>query len=362
MDQAAFEATQASYRARLWRWAIWGLFVFQATVGAGAAEPEGTNEGAGLFAGLRERISLPARSLDKVIAWTDQYYFHQWRIQAHVETGECRLLDDNDKLRLEGSFDDCLAELKSIKRAENLPPMEGNAVVLLHGLGAPRWSMHLLARYLEKHGEYATFAIDYASLRSNIDDQASSLANVIRSLKGIKQIDLVGHSLGNIVIRRYLAGNSSAPHVWKPDPRIHRIVMIAPPNHGSLAASRLAGSLVFKTIFGKSGGQLGESWNNLEERLATPEVEFGIIAGGVGNSIGLNPILPGDDDGRITVETTRLAGATDFRVVPALHELIANDPRVFKFTLRFLEKGYFVSRDEATSLQSTARRPDLPSR
>ena len=163
------------------------------------------------------------------------------------------------------------------------------------------------------------------------------------SLEGIEEIHLVGHSLGNIVIRRYLAGDDSPSGGWRPDPRIARIVMIAPPNHGSITASRLADNYLFQKVFGEAGQQLGANWRDLEGRLATPATEFGIIAGGYGNRFGLNPFLPGDDDGRITVEGTRLAGASDFLVVPAVHELVANDPRVFDYTLRFLTAGYFVS-------------------
>ena len=228
--------------------------------------------------------------------------------------------------------------------------MHGKGVVLLHGLGAPCWSMQLLARHLHKHGGFEVFPIDYASLRSNIDHQALSLAHVIRSLEGIEEIHLVGHSMGNIVIRRYLAGDDSPSGGWRPDPRIARIVMIAPPNHGSIAATRLADNALFKATFGESGQQLGVNWQDLESRLATPSGEFGIIAGGSGGRIGLNPFLPGDDDGRITVETTRLAGAADFIVVPALHELIGHDPRVFDYTLKFLTEGCFVSPAQRRSI------------
>jgi pimeloyl-ACP methyl ester carboxylesterase len=296
-----------------------------------------------------DKLTLPKPSLDAVIAWSDQYYFHDWHIQAHVETGECRLLDGDEEVRARGSYEECLAELESIKHQQGLPAMQGRAVVLVHGLAAPRWSMKLLARHLEQHGGYQTFVMDYASLRANIDHHAFSLSNVIRSLAGMERVDLVGHSLGNIVIRRYMAGDNQPSRAWQADPRIGRIVMIAPPNHGSMTANRLSDYQTFKTIFGDSGLELGAAWAELEKKLATPRVEFGIIAGGFGNKLGLNPFLPGDDDGRIRVATTRLAGATDFLVVPA----------VFDYTLNFLNGGYFVSPEERASipLESLADRP-----
>jgi pimeloyl-ACP methyl ester carboxylesterase len=294
---------------------------------------------------LGDRISLPSpkAALDSAIAWSDQYLFHQWKIQQHVDTRTCRLLDEDGKTRATGTFDECRAQLEAIKRDQNLPPMQGKGVILMHGLAAPAWSMQLLARHLHKQGGYEVFVVEYSSLRSTIDDQARSLANVVRSLEGIDEINMVGHSMGNIVIRRYLAGDTTPNTGWNPDPRIGRIVMIAPPNHGAITATRLAGNRVFKSVFGQSGQQLGVQWDDLESRLATPVTEFGIIAGGWGNKLGLNPFLSGDDDGRITVETTRLAGASDFLVVAAVHELIAHDPRVLDYTLAFLDHGYFVS-------------------
>ena len=285
--------------------------------------------------------SVFSSALDSATAWTDQLYFHQWRIQQHVTTLECRLLDEDDEAQATGSFAECLAKLEQIKREQNLEPMRGKAVLLLHGLAGPRWSMKLLAQYLHKHADCHALVVEYASTRSTIDNQARGLANVVRSLEGIEEINLVGHSMGNIVIRRYLAGDETPTQGWRPDPRIGRIVMIAPPNHGSITATRLSDNMVFKTLFGQSGRQLGSEWEDLEKRLATPSGEFGIIAGGFGNQLGLSVSVPGDDDGRISVETTRLAGATDFIVVSAVHEFIANDPRVFAMTHRFLANGYF---------------------
>lgn len=315
---------------------------------------------------LGDRMSLlnPKAVLDSAISWSDVWFFHQWKIQQHVDTKAYRLLDDDGKSHASGTYEECRAKLEQIKREQNLPAMQGKAVVLMHGLAAPAWSMQLLARHLHKQGGYETFVVEYSSLRSTIDDQARSLAKVIGSLEGIEEINLVGHSMGNIVIRRYLAGDNTPGDSWRPDPRVARVVMIAPPNHGSVAATRLSDNSVFKTVFGESGQQLGVKWDDLESRLATPRTEFGIIAGGWGNKLGLNPFQPGDDDGRISVETTRLAGASDFLVVPAVHEFIAHDPRVLNYTLTFLTSGYFISLAEKRGIprEPIAERPDVRTR
>ncbi|MFO0913308.1 MAG: alpha/beta fold hydrolase [Pirellulales bacterium] len=326
-------------------WAVIGLLVVLVWLVCGG--PAWAQVGPlNTFFGRSAESSVPRPSVDNVLRWTDQAVFHEWRIQRHVETGEYRLLDGDGRLHARGTLDACREKLLTIRREQQLPPMQGRAVVLLHGLAGPAWSMKMLAGYLHDKGDYSVFPIDYSSLRSNVDDHARSLARVIESLEGIEQIDLVGHSLGNIVIRRYLAGDDNPDGGWVPDQRLHRVVMIAPPNHGALTATRLANYSWFKSIFGEAGQQLGADWDQLQPHLATPPCEFGIIAGGLKNQWGFDPFQPGDDDGRITVATTKLVGASDFIVVPELHELIAHDPRVFAYTLRFLRDGYFVAADQ----------------
>ena len=66
-------------------------------------------------------------------------------------------------------------------------------------------------------------------------------------------------------------------------------------------------------------------------------------AGGKGDDRGYNPLVPGDDDLVVSVASTKLAGATDFRVLPVKHTFMMDDKTVQEYTLRFLQKGWFES-------------------
>ena len=285
--------------------------------------------------------NLPMPTLGGKQFWADEMFFHAWRIQRNVVSGHCRLLDGNNVRHAWGKFDHCLDRLSDIRREQNLPPMEGSALLLLHGLGRTRSAMSPLAKYLKKNGGYATFNVSYPSTRRSIADHAKALANIIENLHGIDRIDLVGHSMGNIVIRRYVADQTDNSTGRKPDPRIKRIVMLGPPNHGSIIANALKDNGLFTAVMGKPGQELGRQWVWLETDLATPQCEFGIIAGGFGNEKGFNPALPGDDDGVVTVSSTRLDGATDFVLLPVLHSVMSADRKVQLQTLRFLQTGRF---------------------
>jgi pimeloyl-ACP methyl ester carboxylesterase len=236
--------------------------------------------------------------------------------------------------------------LEQIKAEKNFVPMHGKAVLLLHGLFRTRESMAGMAEYLEQEGGYQVFRVSYASTRGNVDSHPVGLAQVIENMEGIEEINLVAHSLGNLVIRRYLAMHTDPLTAARPDPRIRRMVMLAPPNNGAELARITARTGLFSVTAGASGVQLVDGWEELRQNLATPEFEFGIIAGGAGKESGRNPLLTGDDDLVVTVEETKLPGAHDFLVLTRTHTFLMDDPQVRESTLRFLQQGWFVSQAE----------------
>lgn len=304
----------------------------------GAATPETSAD-----AGRVEPIPVP--TLGGKQFWADELFFHQWRIQRNVLDGECRLLDENDCRHASGTFDQCRAKLDEIKLLRGLPPMDGRAVVVLHGLGRTRGSMEKLSKHLRQSGGFSVFNVSYPSTRRGIAEHAQSLAHIVENLQGIDEISFVGHSMGNIVIRRYLFDQIDPATGRLRDPRFKRVVMLAPPNQGSELAAVLADNGLFQVIDGIPGRELGLDWPKLETKLAVPPLEFGIIAGGRGDAEGYNPILPGDDDGIVTVASTRLPKAADFILLPVAHSFIMNDDDAIGHTLRFLQMGRFGDRD-----------------
>ncbi len=293
--------------------------------------------------GGRDVVSLPTLGGNQF--WADALFFHQWRIQRNVVSGHYRLLDGDNFRHASGTSARCRAALEQLKRERNLPPMRGKAVIALHGIADSRGVMSSLCRYLEEKGRYEVFNVTYPSTRQGIAEHAKGLASIVDCLDGIEEINFVGYSLGNIVIRRYFADELKR-RAGKADPRFKRMVMIGPPNHGSELATRLGENKLFELLLGKAGQQLGPLWAWEASSLATPPMEFGIVAGGRGDERGFNPLLPGDDDGIVTVASTRLAGASDWILVPALHAVLPRAPKVHDYTLRFLQHGYFLAPEQ----------------
>jgi len=301
--------------------------ILAAAPARGAAEPHADPDKDDDAPPASGREMIPMPTLGGPQLWADELFFHQWRIQRKALSEQCRLLDEHNLRRASGTFAQCQAALEEIKRERKLPPMEGCAVLVLHGIADSRSSMNALCRHLEEKGSYRVFNVGYPSTRQGIAENARSLGRIVEHLDGIEEIHFVGYSLGNLVIRRYLADQVKRS-AGKPDPRFRRMVMIGPPNHGSELATSLGENVLFELLLGKTGQQLGRLWVCEAGSLATPSFEFGIIAGGCGNDRGYNPLLPGDDDGIVTVASARLAGASDFVLVPALHALLNREPRV----------------------------------
>jgi pimeloyl-ACP methyl ester carboxylesterase len=295
--------------------------------------------------------------------WADELFFHKWRIQRNVFSGHCRLLDERNHRHAWGTFDQCRAALERIKQERHLPPMHGKAVIVLHGLFRSRSSMASLSDYLAQHGKFdEVFNVTYPTTRCDIAEHARSLAKIINNLESIEEVDFVAHSMGNIVIRYYLGdlqrqrnldnieavGGNALPDKH---PKFNRFVMLAPPNHEAQIATFLGDNILFMAVVGESGQQLGRQWEKLENKLATPDFEFAIIAGGKSDGKGFNPLFTGDNDGTILLESTKLPGARDFVVVPVLHSFIMNNAQVQEYTLRFLQQGYFLSEQQRQALE-----------
>lgn len=312
--------------------------------------------------------------------WADEKVFYDFRIQRHVGTGHYRLLDGRDERFAWGTFEHCDAKLTEIKKTYKLAPLPKHVVITLHGMARSRHSMTPIAQHLRDNGKYVVLQVGYPSTRESIPQHAASLGRLMRRLDGVETIDIVAYSMGNLVTRHWLgdiaaeaaaianaasAANGGAelggPALGvapqSPLPKLRRYVMLGPPNQGAQRANLWAESEfsreLFKLVVGEGGEQLGPRFNEIKPRLAIPDCEFGIIAGGKGDGKGWHDGIDGDDDGTVAVEETKIAGAVDFAVVHVRHMRLITEQDPIRRTLNFLNHGHFTSAELRTPLTRT---------
>lgn len=276
--------------------------------------------------------------------WTDVRFCGGWRIQENSETGHFRLLDSNNVRQAWGNLAHCNLELDQRVAKGKVRQVKGKVVILLHGLMRTNEAMVPLAVEVKRAG-YQPINFQYASTRKTVEEHGKALRQLIEQLgPEVTEINFVGHSMGNLVVRHYFY------LTWDPlknrhgDSRVRRMVMLGPPNQGSRMARLLKHSIIFRTLAGVSGLQLGGGWEKLNSKLAIPTIQFGIIAGGQDSEKDLsNFVLRGRDDFTVSVDEARLAGAHDFIVHPLLHSTMMHQPESMKMVVSFFDHGYFRS-------------------
>lgn len=228
--------------------------------------------------------------------------------------------------------------------ASQPPPEIREHVILLHGMARTRRSMSALEHYLSLAG-YAVFNTGYPSTTETVETIAARhLDDMIAQCRarGAARIHFVTHSLGGIVVRQYLQNHKL--------PSGSRVVMISPPNQGSELADALKDFIFYKWIYGPAGQVLGTAPQSLPNSLKPVDAEIGVITG----NRSLNPLfsrmIPGDDDGKVSVHRAKLAEMKDFLVVPASHAFIMKHPKVLKQVLWFLRTGGFQRPEEDAAL------------
>ena len=170
----------------------------------------------------------------------------------------------------------------------------------------------------------------YRSVATSMSESAAALAGFIDAL-GEDTVDLVGHSLGGVVILTALERSPPRPP--------GRAVLLGAPVQGSRAARGLARWPGGGRVLGRA---IAEAVLDAPPRTRPLAREVGVIAGTAPYGLGrLVARLPEPNDGVVQVEETRLAGARDHIELPVNHFGMLFSRAVADQAAAFLESGRF---------------------
>jgi pimeloyl-ACP methyl ester carboxylesterase len=211
-----------------------------------------------------------------------------------------------------------------------------DSVILLHGLARSDRSMNKLQQALLRKG-YRVHNVSYASTRNNIEKLAEeAIGPALKLCPKAQKLHFVTHSLGGILVRQYLLHHQID--------NLGRVVMLGPPNHGTEVVDKLRDFPGFRFINGEAGLELGTGESSVPNKLGAANFDLGVIAGTRSINLILSRMIPGTDDGKVSVENTRLEGMHDHLQMKVTHPFMMRNAKVIEQVIHYLESGRFSAR------------------
>jgi hypothetical protein len=209
----------------------------------------------------------------------------------------------------------------------------GECVILLHGLARSSRSFNRMESTLKENGYY-TVNYNYPSRKYNIEKLAKdSIDNALSQCPDTSTVHFVTHSLGGILVRQYLSTIKIN--------NLGKVVMLGPPNKGSQVVDKLKNVPGFFWFNGPAGRELGTDSMSIPNKLGSADFTVGIIAGTKSINPILSAMLPDPDDGKVSVENTKLSGMADHIIFPVAHPFLMRNSEVIGQVIYFLKNGEF---------------------
>ena len=224
-----------------------------------------------------------------------------------------------------------------------------DCVVLIHGLNRSDLSFVVMQKILQRHG-YEVVVQSYPSTEADLFVLAEQTLPRAFDACEADTVHIVAHSMGAILVRIWLAQDRldvpvdqaglTGPAAQDRRVRLGRVVMLAPPNQGSEVVDVFGDMRFFSWLNGPESQQLGT--DGVAPVLPQARYPLGVIAGSRSVNPLFSALIPGRDDGAVSVAATALKGMTDHITLPVIHSFLMNNPLVLYQVLWFLRQGAFA--------------------
>ncbi|MCQ2396993.1 MAG: alpha/beta fold hydrolase [Lentisphaeria bacterium] len=266
----------------------------------------------------------------------------KWKLQINIISGWWRILDENNVRKARGTTEEQLENLlrnrptsafsnyfdrgyrfaKTAARHRN-----GRSAILIHGWGVRANSMQELATALSNEG-YDAYSFDYPtaerSIGGHVEIFLEQLRELLRTFPESEEIFVLTHSMGGLLFRGALAEMTK-----EECRRFSGVVMLGPPNRGSLLA--YFGKLPVMKDINASLGDMTQEEDSYAMKIPLPKwfPPVGIIAGKY--------------DGKVMEKDTHLPDGIEYShiVVPCTHPGLRSPQNTLEHIIRFFENKKF---------------------
>jgi pimeloyl-ACP methyl ester carboxylesterase len=180
---------------------------------------------------------------------------------------------------------------------------------------------------------YNVINFDYPSRKYPLEVLANDFLRPVINQINSKEIHFVTHSMGGILTRYFLK------HF--PADNLGKVVMLAPPNHGSKLVDKLEYSSFLKWWLGPAWLQLKEDPKSFVNNLGEVNFPLGVITGNKSFEPVFSKMLNLPNDNLVTVENTKLLNQLDHLILPCNHISILWNKQMLYQTDYFLRNGLF---------------------
>lgn len=227
-------------------------------------------------------------------------------------------------IRFDGSLAEMITGVTMTIRDPRLDDRRSRTrVVLIHGVGAKPITMWLLNRRLRQAG-WNTELWGYRSVGNSIETHAQRFGTRLQAIEddpSVDRIHVVAHSMGGIITRCLLLNRRLE--------KLERVVMLGPPNHGSLTARWLSYGIHWLC---PALHQLSSHPTSFVRTLPQPEQgQWGVLAA--------------TRDRVVSIASSRLEREHEHGTIPTGHMRMLLWRRTAELTHRFLDHGTFAKLD-----------------
>jgi pimeloyl-ACP methyl ester carboxylesterase len=206
-------------------------------------------------------------------------------------------------------------------------------LICIHGFLAKSMNMYFMKKNFKKNN-WDVINWDYNGRAKNIEEHAKDLVKSLQDCaekKPNEPINFIAHSMGGLVLRAVL--NDPACPI---EAKLGKVVLLAPPNKGSLVGRYLNKYLFCRKIAkDKAGSQLMEK-ESFEYLGPFPHPKERILV--ISGNLSFNPLFHKPNDGLVSVDETFLDTPHEHIIIPRGHITMVFSKKVFCLAKDFFEK------------------------
>ncbi len=267
--------------------------------------------------------------------WEDVFFYQKWRIQRNYITKKCRLLDNWDIRRHEGSFEDCRKTFVKYIESYELARQKGHMIIMIHSLGQsknifkPLWRVAL-------QNNFMAAAVNYPSTQKELEQHVKQFHFFLDHLEDVDTISFVTYGAGSAVLQRLLADDAA----WQKRLKLSRAVEVAPYPYGSELIEFLSSNSVTGFVAGPMGKDL--SPDKMRGKQKIHKIESGLILSNNSWLESLSESLTGTKmPKKDIIEIKNDTGAKEVITIKDHHFNIFNNKHICNEVIRFLQDGKF---------------------